>query len=331
MKRLCLLLLALLMLAGCGRGALAEETMAEAPTTTEEPTTVFLPTSGESNGVKWRTLDLEDAANADIKAWLETQFNPIPKGRPGNEYQPEQTEFTMGANKIIVRFVGYVGEQLDREIYLRTPNGKETLLLKSGGPRKDEISSPRIVEILDARYFLFEWRGYQWSNGTSVYDLQEMREISVGFNVSGFRIFGRHENRLYFVGSDSDAEYGGPVALYLSDLSALPKAITPVNLLDGVPHTSAGAHYGTWLSPDERYYIVKLNDGNTEDEELRVFDVINRQFVALFSAPQNTFRGNYAFLDNKTLYLYRTGWESRPVNDETNYAIQPKIIEITLP
>ena len=321
-----------LFLSACGRAAPepTEPTTIETEITTEAPTTTsFTPMSGASNGVAWRTLNLEDEKNAEIKAWLQTQFNPIPKGRPGNEWEPEQTEFTIGENKIIVRFDGHVGEQPDRHIYLRTPDGKETLLLKGDDPDQEDPGSPRIVEILDDRYFLFEWRGYQWSKGTSVYDIQNMREISVGFNDNGHCITGRYDNHLYFVGCDSDVEYYGPVALYLSDLSALPKQITPINLLAGLPHTSAGLHYGGWLSPDERYYIVNIQDESREDD-LRVFDIKSRKFIAHFSAPQDTFRGYYAFRDNKTLYLYGTDWESRPVNDETNYALTPYAIEITL-
>jgi len=276
----------------------------------------------------WRTLNLEDEANAEIKAWLQTQFNPIPESR--REPEPEQTEFAMGANKIITRLNADKYGTGTREIFLRAPNGEETVLLSGYYTDGDSANWPRMLEVIDDRYFLFEWSCWGLVGGSSVYDIQEMREIRVDGGDSEIRILERRENHLFFRGYDLDAPYYGPVELWLSDLSALPKAITPVNLLDGVLNTSAGLHEGMWLSPDERYYIVVLYGDSETDDELRIFDVKNRQFVAQFSAPKGTFNGYHAFLDNKTLYLYHTDWESRPVNDETNYALTPIAVEIKL-
>jgi len=286
--------------------------------------------SGDSNGVSWRTLNLEDAANAEIKAWLQTQFNPIPESR--REYEPEQTEFSMGANKIISRLDADRYGTGTREIILRKPSGEEIILLSGYYTDGDSANWPRILEVIDDRYFLFEWSCWGLVGGSSVYDTQEMREIRVDGGDCEIRIHERHENHLYFRGYDLDAPYYGSVELWLSDLSALPKEITPVNLLDGVPNTSAGLHMGMWLSPDEKYYIVVLYGDSETDEELRIFDVANKQFFAQFSAPQDTFRGSHAFRDNKTLYLYSTGWESYPADLETmNYALKPQAVEITLP
>ena len=306
-----------------GEAATAEEE------TTEEPTTAFVPMGGKSDGAAWRTLDLTDEKNAEIKDWLQTQFNPIPEGR--REEEPEQLEFPMGANKIIIKIYEkvYVQEQFAREIYLRTPDGKETLLLKSDDPLvQDDPGVPHVVEILDDRYFLFQWLGYQWSKATCVYDIQEMREIEVD---GGLWLWPYLKNKhLYFLGYDSDAPYGGPVALHLADLSLLPDPITPVNLLEGLPHTDGRIHDGQLLSPDEKYYIVTLSGEG--DDEIRIFDVENKQFVARFFAPPDTFNNRReAFRDDKTLYLYETDWERRPVDDETNYALRRISIEITLP
>jgi len=69
MKRFAVLLLALLLLTACGRAVpeaittatTQAPTTSEPETTTEEVTTIpALPSSGESNGVQWRTLDLMD-------------------------------------------------------------------------------------------------------------------------------------------------------------------------------------------------------------------------------------------------------------------------------
>ena len=84
MKRLCLLAFALLfLLFACGRAepeiaaptTTEEESLTEAETTAEEPTTVFVPMSGESNGVTWRTLDLgtEQALKEFLKIYEERQ------------------------------------------------------------------------------------------------------------------------------------------------------------------------------------------------------------------------------------------------------------------
>lgn len=219
MKKLIVLLLAcLLLLAACGRTE--PELEATAPTTTEieittevettaeAPTTVFVSMSDEENGVSWRTLDLEDEANAETRKWLEewrAQWDFESRKRDG-------AEVTMSKDKTIVRRGTYQTGQL---VLRNNASGKETVLLEdeyygeSDTPQQDEMrwQSPICLEAIDERFFVFYWAGWSWSCGTSVYDTKEMREIPIKNDIGTMgNYFGTYGNHVYLSTPGDDAD-----------------------------------------------------------------------------------------------------------------------------
>lgn len=116
-------------LSGCGKPAPIEPTATtitttKAPTTTEEITTVFVPLSGEKNGVSWRTVDLDDKENTATKKWLEEWY--VARGPGMREYK---TEWPMGKEKTIVYKEGPYPE---RQLALRNnATGKRLFFWKA--------------------------------------------------------------------------------------------------------------------------------------------------------------------------------------------------------
>ena len=174
MKRLSLLLLALLFLTACGQVAPAEEiTTAETTTltTTEEPTTVFIPTSGESDGVHWRTMDLADEGSAEIRAWLaEWEIE--------NRVEGYAIEQPMGKDKTLV--VRYDEQQKLQQLFLKdNKTGKEAFLLDNAGDDEDQqfrhIYVPQPYAIND-RYIFVQWfRSGNGVDGCQIFDTREMK------------------------------------------------------------------------------------------------------------------------------------------------------------
>ena len=299
MKRIALLLLALgLMLSACGQAepeptttTVTQASIIEAEISTEEATTVpALLASGESNGVRWRTLDLVDGENAELKAWLEEW-----RGRWDFESKKEDgAEVPMGKDKTVVRKGTYQAGQL---ILRNNATGKETILLEdvyfgeSDNPQQDEMlwKSPICLEALDDRYFVFYWAGWSWSCGISVYDTKEMKEIPItNKELSLIRVQGDY---LYFVDVVSEEDYYGPPQLWAYDWTAVKRGepVKSTDLLAGFNGTDTISDQ-VLLTDDLRYYLA-LERLDSPDEDrlwlngLRIYDLAGKKLLTTLPEP----------------------------------------------
>jgi len=267
MKRLCCLLLCLALccvLFACVK-PVPNEPAAEETTTAVLPgetTAALVPESGDGHGLRLRTLNLNDAENAEIKRWLveweEERYN-----------REWPTQFPMGNGKTVLD---------GRNIVLRE-NGKETVLLEprylgEDDPETDEVAwiYPSVLEVIDERYFAFHWGGWEWIAGTSVYDTQEMREITIQWDEKTdyeypipIRHIAVYGDGFYLVDA-AHGPYGGPLHLMRADLTQLgtlqpDEGLKAVNLLDGIPHAPASEVSDYELTSDGRWHIVTDRDG----------------------------------------------------------------------
>ena len=342
MKRIAFTLLALLLLlSACGAGEAAQETTAETTSSVIETTTSAIettaeaptvPTNGEGTGVKWRTLDLEDKANAGVKEWLEESFAAE---RP--------QEYAMGAHKkIVYRY------ESSSQLVLVEDGGKETVLLRSEylgdetDPEKrknDEVRwrYPGFGQALNDRYFLVRWQGWEWCSGISMYDTEELREIPVEmFQGIALDSAGIRGGALYL----RDHIYGGgsgQMHIYAIALDGLDtaKSLAPgKNLLEGIPEADIGETYHSYdrqiVSPDAKYLAVAetefLPESETEITAVRLFDLTARSFACrLTSDSTDVWIRDLAFRDEHTLYAYQTDWDGEKA------VIRGHALEITLP
>jgi len=305
MKRVALLLLIFMLLASCGQAAAPEtttvKTTTEAPTTTEPetPTEVpFVPTSGESNGVKWRTLNLMDGANAELKAWLKDI-----------SYYEEKTEHKLSDTKTLVEHLDGEGES---EIWLRDEVTKKEILLLDDDV--DEWESISVYAVLDERYFLYGRFRLEYTVGFGIYDTEELRDIPIDNTAYMYVVYLR-DNYIYMTEWGAGAEYGITPFLWAYDWTALKRG-EPLNaqdLLAGFAGPEAMEMDICRLFEGERYYIV------TEEDKLRVYDLAQRKIIAMIPKPDLY----AASLDerNGTVYYYQ-----RDGSRISNYAL-----EITLP
>ena len=161
MRRLALLLLACLLLSACGRAAPEPipETTTVIETTIEVETTevLFVPISGESDGVRWRVLDLDDETNLELRAWLEENGTSRENDKE-RKYKLSDTKTVFERRQI----------EGPNDIFLRDKTtGKEALLIEGDKGKEDPLDwyNPFISEVLDERYFVYEASGYEWPAG----------------------------------------------------------------------------------------------------------------------------------------------------------------------
>lgn len=296
MKRIALLLAALLLLPACAgvepepvTEAITETiTTTEEETTTEAPVIPFEPTNGESNGVKWRTLDVDSAEGREAQEWLAEQYEQWQNGPEG------PTEFPMGKDKTIVLYA-------KDKIVLRDKAGKETVLLEpiyfgnATTPEKaliDEVSweAPYSMQALDERYFVYDLVGWEWSGETGIYDTKKMRTIPITWDEK-YNHTGSLRNEfsypqvcadgLYLMDS-TYGEYDGPVHLMRVDLSALEKGedLMAADVLESIPGVQdAKCAIYRLLTQDANYFIVLDITG------LRVYD-LHQKKLALELTPE---------------------------------------------
>jgi len=296
-----------------------EETTEVEPTT-EEPTTVFVPLSGEENGVSWRTLDLEDEDNSATCKWLEewhTQWGFESKKEDG-------AETPLGKDKTVVRKGGYQTGQL---ILRNNVTGKETILLEdiyygeSDNPQQDEMlwKSPICLEAIDDRFFVFYWAGWSWACGTSIYDTKDMREIPIendtGAMGNYFQTFGNH---VYLSTPGDDGGYYGSLSLQRAVVTSnMGETLVAVELLKDYPNTDNidVQFLGLCeLSPDERYYIAHTEDGvlicdiKEKKPAWRIpFPAWDSMGAHEYWDPEALTFPNIAFRDTRTVYLFSGG------------------------
>ncbi|MCL1952463.1 MAG: hypothetical protein FWF60_06505 [Oscillospiraceae bacterium] len=307
----------LLALFSCGRvePEPIPETTAETASTTETETTTeteeaeftiptFVPASGESNGVCWRTLDLEDAANAEVKAWLEEKY--------ASEASDDPREYIMNAHKKIVdtRYPKH-------HIVMVEDNGKETLLLEpvyfgeATTPKAalmDELywKSPVFRQALDDRYFLVYWGGWECTCGYGIYDTKKLREIPIEYDGWMFA-----ENGVLYSYEVGDQEpYSGPMHLWKYDWRAIVRG-EPMQAKDVLADFAGpeGEEVGDCLLTEDARYFLAI-DG----KQLRVYNLAAKK---LNIVPIPALAVAYSLAEwNGKVY-----WENNC----------PYIIEITLP
>jgi len=309
MKRFGFMLLlaaGLLLLGGCRKDAGVEVTTTmenitttNAVTTTEEPITEppyeFVPASGESNGVRWRTLDWEDESNSEIKEWLENwhseQHNKSPQETP--------TEYPMGKTKTLRIEDDYGGQIILRD----NKSGKEEILLDGNEVYGEGVRYPHLYEVLDDRYFLYCWGGWEWVWSTAVYDIKERKEYPIEADYST-----RRGNSLYF--SHDYESLCPPLCLHRIDITKLPNSINLVNLLENIPEakTANTVHHTVHhheITEDGRYFVI------AEEAGFHLFDLQKEN--VFFSLPRadtgiwvdwERYLHDFVFRDEKTIYWH---------------------------
>ncbi|MCL2299468.1 MAG: hypothetical protein FWC27_04910, partial [Firmicutes bacterium] len=273
---------ALLVLAACGRAepeTIPEttteiETTTETETTTKEPTTIEIPTlpaSGESNGVKWRTLDLSDRANAALKEELQRREN-----------EEGKTEFQIGNKKIVTSY---------EQIEMVDETGRRTVLLEIDKIDVNNEMSwkyPRVIATLDDRYFLYAWMGYYDGLNMGVYDTKDMKEITIiDYVLNTVKTQGDY---LYFIDTESEETYHGQPHLYRYDWTAIKRGepVTGVDLLAGFNGEDAAFGHDL-LTDDLRYYLalegVAVSNWRNWGYQIRIYDLANKKLLSPLPEP----------------------------------------------
>jgi len=324
MRRIACVLLCLALccaLFACGKPApvapTAEETTAAV---SPEKTSAFLPESGEEGEIRWRTMDLDDAENAEIKQWLlNWQENRQPE-QPGG--------YPMADGKTVSGYYPIILKEDGRRTKLLEPR-----YLGDGDPELDETAwiYPSVLDVIDERYFVFHWGGWEWIAGTCVYDTKEMREIPIQWdekteygNSVAMRYNSAIGDSLYLV-DGGHGPYGGPLHLMRADLSQLGAlkpgdALKAVDVFAGIPHEPASEVAAYELTPDARWFFV------TDRIGLYLFDLQKKTLTTLRKTDlgvtmQEDWEHHYflrlAMRDERTLYWF--------TNDESqfeNYAVE---------
>ena len=341
MKRIVITLLALLLvLSACGQAAPQPTTEITSEIQTENPATTvpFEPTSGESNEISWRTVDVNSAEGREITQWLAEQYQERVK-----EIEEYPTQFPMGEDKTLIC-------RNKEKISLRdNKSGKETTLLEltyigeettPEAAALDEIAwkGPVLLDVIDERYFAYYWVGWEWAGETGVYDTKNMRSIPVKwdekYNENKYswrvRFFGWQvcEDALYLA-DGSHGEYSGMPHLMRVDLKALDsvKESEPLMATDvledipGVEEVQLLGHY--LLTDDERYYF--LSDGRAG---LYMFDLQQKELALRLPVSVSGFGEEESYWWPE--YLVQRGGRVYWTNEWTGAAVK-YLAEITLP
>lgn len=308
------------------------ETTAGAETTTEEAVTEELTTkaSATGQGVRWRVLDLDDAQNSDINKWLDEWIKNQERER--DEQDARIKEHPMGNGKTVL---GKPRSDGHTNLVLRDKAGKETILVKSrylgesDDPLQDELNwiGPSICKILDDRFFLYVWYGWEWTAGFGIYDIEEMKDIPFDTNqLLLWPCLVADDTLLYMKDSGDGGPYSGELHLLAYDLNALRRGekMKGVNLLAGIPHKPADYETSTDLTPDGRFFIV------VTDSELYIFDLRSKTLllylpkaslgVQLREGWVHAYFEHIAMRDEHTLYWFTN-----------NHNFENYMVEITLP
>jgi len=269
MKRIALLLLAWgLLLSACGRIASETETTAA-------------PYTGESDGVRWRILDVNSDEGREAVQWLSDEWEQQQKGW--------DTQFPMGEDKTLVT-------RSDGLVLRDNKTGRETTLLKKvylgeeATPeealmREEAWKYPRFIQALDERYFVYCWGYWEGSGEPGVYDTKNMRTIAIAYDAE-------YMDRNWFTGQQlifadaiylsegSYGPYGGPLHLMRVDLTTLEglredEPLMAFDVLAEIPGDDVTEMNSRFVTPDERYFILNDIDG------VRVYDLLKNSLVHL--------------------------------------------------
>ena len=337
MKRMLPFLLALLLLLpACGQIAPEPETAIE--TTTEEESTIeietateapFVPTGGESGEITWRTVDITSDEGREAVQWLAQRHEEIMRGTPD--------QFPMGKDKTII------AHNKDKIILRDNKTGKETVLLERtyiGDKTTPEEAllheeawkAPWFEQVLDDRYFVYCWVGWEWSGDVGVYDTKNMREIPVewdkkyppGYSFNSPQIRG---DTLYLFDA-TYGEYDGPLHLMRVDLKALDtlkpgEALMAEDIFAEIGAKDAEMMFYRLLTEDGRYLVTSEYRSG-----LRVYDLRQKKLVLELPVSISGFDENesYWWPDQIVLRGSKLYW----TNDWTGTAVK-YLAEITLP
>ena len=317
MKRFVLILLALLLLlAACGRTK---------PEPTTEPTTgaPFVPAEGESGEISWRTVDVNAAGGREINAWLAQQWE---------EYMQKEypTRFQMGNKTLIAR---------NDTLTLRdNKTVKDTVLLEKEYlgeetdpemQREEAWKYPRLIHVLDDRYFVYCWGYWEGSGQPGIYDTKNMRTIPIEYGdgdwYTGEQLI--FADTLYL----SEGTYGpyyGPLRLMrvnLKDLDTLGagEPLMAVDVLADIPGVEDVTDMNTRLvTPDERYFVLSDYDG------VRVYDLQQKKLALELPVSISGFGEEESYWWPRSIVL--RGGKAYWTNDQTGAAVKT-LVEITLP
>ena len=233
--------------------------------TPPEPTT---PAQGESHGITWRTLDLDDEANTELRAWIEQAYERWLDEI--NQDWPRQ-EFPAGDVVVFNRGYGDGGPDDGLRVIMRDAAGEETVFLQSRqGPYPHESAGPMVRTVFNERYLLVHWSDWTWLAEQSLFDMQTMQEypIAFDFEFNGDFVLYREQrgNTLFWENRAYGAPVFGQLHLFATDLATLPNPEF-TDLLANIPHEPVRALGQTLLCPAERYYIA------TDDFGLYIFDL----------------------------------------------------------
>ena len=325
MKRIFLLALLLLLLPACAWTKPAPttavptttemESTSEAETTTEEPTTVFVPMSGEENGVKWRTLDVAARKNAGLLEWLDSEWHNTYNYR--NYYYNRSYPLSDGKS--------FVEETDEGKIILRREGrSDEALLPPDDGNTYD---TPVVWDLLDDRFFVFQWTGAGHAWGLSIYDLELRKTIPIWLNSHLTHYLGSGDGVIFLCdsgGGDLCQITGG---IYRLDWTALRNGgePRPVSLLESYLESYRDPLFDApdfcttqMLVTGGRYFLIQ----NERHDNLYVFD-LQREKLALHLTFDERIHWYFAQRDDRTVYLHNlTGESNAPITS---------VLEIKLP
>jgi len=310
MRRIALLLLALLLfLPACGR-------------------------VGASNGVRLRTLDLDDEANAETIAWLEEWYVKWESIENPKSLRLSETETVYRKEDTY----------LEGKVMLRDEQtGKETVLLEDkylgerNDPYQDEVHWIRPIpqKAIDDRFFVVVWSGWESQGGVSVYDTKEMREIPLinetwlgdYFLTYGNHIYLTTHEHFTIYSADGKKEYG-PLSLQKAEAtSEMGETLLAVELLEEYPgaETDAVILGSSDLSPDERYFVANEGYG------VLICDLKEKRpaWHIPFPASKYGFK-DVVFRDAHIIYCFNAD----AIFDENSNVIGAQVydaLEITLP
>jgi len=327
MRRIACVLLCLALccaLFACGRAEPATtepiiteiEITTEEETTTQEATTVFVPMSGESNGVTWRTVDLEDEANARenelVQSW-ESEHHPAEEWKYITELVLSDT--VMVFETPTTSYAEIAGD----EIRMRdSATGKETVLLKHS-----DVLYPALAAGIDARFFVFVWCAPVYGIGDSIiYDTKEKREVTLEYTRTGtiLRFVCEANGKLYFrEAMEEEPMPDGKPHVLCADVADLYKG-KPLKAENVLEEFEVTGELG-WLTvaPSGRYIAATIYPvyGETENYDLLLFDLETHKLAMRLPRPSGFGIDYMRFADAQTLYGY-------------NYE-GTRAVEITLP
>ena len=294
----------------------------------------FSHSSGEENGFVWRTLDLDDEVNAEVKRRLETELARQDQRQRQLDYEINRTTegfFTRrGSSWGNGVFTRGIYPRL-REIVFVNPQTRQETILLSGRCTLDEphtreqymycgeycAEGPRFITHLNERYFIYQWfRGAYPVEvspiGFGVADLHTLQTYFVELDDPWIRPTEQRGDVFFWENAVRDARgdyspHSGTLNLFASRMEDLPH-LKFTDLLADIEHQPVQGVMQTLLCENERYYIVVCRQMLSffDLQELSVLQIP----VASFGIPmpdEDYLRDHffsYVYLHDNTLFWF---------------------------